>query len=444
MVSTLNFSPVIDSEIKKHQPYSGFIRNSSYLTDMFPSSGVLIDSFVYGVGGSKMITSIVSTVFESRIQSVRAFDRILVVSDLNIGDAVILQAVISGIRDFLPHSVVDFIITGAAADLLKGNTEVSNLYPVFTGRPFPNENDFTELMRIINQNSYDLVINFCPLFNRKKDFGDVNVIHGHHAIAPGMLQNETSSSEINHVIFQTNLFIKWLLSKKINPVRDDCFNGVSVFLSDASVKYSIDFFSGFKLKFPDLPVIYYNPDASSPYTTLPLNYQIDLITHLLDKDYNILLGCGYSSRGIEKSIISSLPLSSLDKVTLIPFNTSLEQMAAIVDRCDAYLGGDTGPLHIASARKISFSGNIIFRNSTAIFSVFGATPVRIYGYDSKQPGFLAANQDAPSRVYAASSPCQNITCTDKKNKICKVVRCFESLDTKMIVSDISELLNRVK
>jgi ADP-heptose:LPS heptosyltransferase len=444
LVSTINFSPMINSDIKKQQPYLGLIRNSSYLTDVFPSSGGrLIDSFVYGVGGSKMWSSIMSSTLTTKMHSIRTLESILVVSDLNIGDAVITQAVVSGIRDFLPHSKVDFIITRSAGDLIKGNPEVTNLYPVFTGRPFPNINDFIELKRIVAENKYDLVVNLCPMFNRKKDFGDVNIIHGHHTIGPEMLKNETTSSEINHIIFQTNLFINKLLSNKYMQVRNNSFNGVSVNISDSAIAKSIEFISGIKFKHPDHPVIYFNPDASSPFTTIPLKYQIDLISQLLDKGCNILLGCGYSSKGIEKSILSSLHTPSSDNITLVPYSTSLDEMAAIVDRCDVYFGGDTGPLHIAASKKVSSSGNISFRNKTAIFAVFGATPIRIYGYDSVQPGFLAANQNAPSRVYAALSPCQNITCVDKKNKVCKVVRCFESLNTKQIVSDISLYLDKL-
>jgi ADP-heptose:LPS heptosyltransferase len=432
---------MINFEIKKQQPYSGLIRNSSYLTDLFPSSGVLIDSFVYGVGGSKMFNSITYTALTAKINSIRSLEKILVVSDLNIGDAIITQAVISGIRDFLPDTVIDFMVARSASELIKGNPEVSNLYAVFTGRPFPDIADFAELRRIVAENGYDLVINFCSSFSRKKDFGDVNIIHGHHAIGPDMLMNETSSSEINHVIYQTNLFIHKLFSKRIKHLREGSFEGVSVCISDSVVAKSREFINGINLKHPDRPVIYFNPDASSPYTTLPLKYQTDLIKRLIEKDYNILLGCGYASKGIEKSIIGSLPVSSSEKLTLVPYSTSLDEMAALIDMCDAYLGGDTGPLHIAASRKTSISGNTIFRNRTAVFSVFGATPARIYGYDSEQPGFLAANQKAPSRVYAALSPCQNITCLDKKNKVCKVVRCFEDLDTKQIISDISSYLN---
>jgi len=432
---------MIDLDKKIPQPYAGLIRNSSYLTDAFPASGGrLIDSFVCGVWGSKMMSSLMRNNLTTRMHSIRTLDRILVVSDLNIGDAVITQSVISGIRNFLPRSFIDYMINQSASDLIKGNHEISNLYPVFTGRPYPNVKDFIELRRIVTENRYDLVVNFCPLFSRKKDFGDVNIIHGHNAIAPGMLKNETSSSEINHMILHMNLFFQKLLTTKFKKARNDSFKGVSVFISDSAVAKSRDFLSRIKLKFPDHPVIYFNPDASSPYTTLPLKYQVDIISQLLYKEYNILLGSGYSSKGIEKTIIDALQGPLSDKITLIPFSTSLDVMAAIVDRCDIYLGGDSGPLHIAAAKKISSSGNIFFRNRTAIFSVFGATPARIYGYDSEHSGFLASNQRAPSRVYAAPSPCHNITCIDKKNKICKVIRGFESLDTKEIVSDISQFI----
>jgi ADP-heptose:LPS heptosyltransferase len=436
---------MINSEIKKQQPYSGLIRNSSYLTDLFPDKGGrFIDSFVYSVGGSKMITSLARSSATTKILSIEKLDRILVVSDLNIGDAVVTQAVISGIRDFLPQSRIDYIITRSASDLITGNNEITNSYPVFTGRPFPNINDFFELRRIVSENRYDLVFNFCPLFSRKRDFGEVNIIHGHLAIGPEMIKNEISSSETNHVIFQTNLFINKLLSNKFSSPIEKSFKGVSVYISDSAAAKSGGFMCRIKLRHPDRPLVYFNPDASSPYTTMPLKYQIDIIKQLAEREYNILLGCGYSSKGIEKSILSSLPVSSSDNIILVPYSTSLTEMAAIVDICDVYLGGDTGPLHIAAAKKVSSSGNISFRNRTAIFSVFGATPARIYGYDSGKQGFLAANQQAPSRVYAASSPCQNITCVDKKNKICKFIRCFESLDTEKIIKDIALYLEDLK
>jgi hypothetical protein len=69
-----------------------------------------------------------------------------------------------------------------------------------------------------------------------------------------------------------------------------------------------------------------------------------------------------------------------------------------------------------------------FRNWIAVLSFFGATPPRMSGYDSFRPGYLPANQDAPSFCYQAVSPCRNVTCLNKLFKTCVTPRCFEHVD----------------
>jgi hypothetical protein len=65
------------------------------------------------------------------------------------------------------------------------------------------------------------------------------------------------------------------------------------------------------------------------------------------------------------------------------------------------------------------------------------------GYDSFQPGFLPANQDAPSWCYQAGSPCRNITCLNKYFKTCRTVRCFEHVDIAHLADVIVAHVERV-
>lgn len=422
---------------RQHQPLYGFIRNSSYFTDLLPSGGRLIDSVIYSIGGSKTLTDLSWRILYAKMQSVKNFGKILVVSDLNIGDAILMQSVISGIRNYLPEARIDYIFTSSAGELINGNSEIDNVYPVLTGRPFPNNNDLSELAKTISINKYDFVLNICPLFNGKKHFNNVTAIDVYLALAPQILYYETIPDSINHVAYRANIFIQNLLDHFINPAGKDEFKGVSVNVPDEKAIKARELFSAHKIQ--DGPVILYNPDASSQYTTIPLHYQIELIGQLAQSGYRILMACGYTLKNIENSILTSITKSLRSRITLLPFSVSLTEMAALVDMCDIYLGGDTGPLHIAAAKKISPTGNIKFTNKTAVFSIFGATPARVYGYDSDRPGHLPANQYAASRVYPARSPCQNITCADKKNKVCKVVRCFDNLNTNQIVRDINHL-----
>jgi hypothetical protein len=129
-----------------------------------------------------------------------------------------------------------------------------------------------------------------------------------------------------------------------------------------------------------------------------------------------------------------IPPQLRSKLHIIPPSLPLEAYAALIDAADVFLTGDTGPMHIAAARRYSRSGKHQFRNRTAVLSWFGATPSRMSGYDSHQPGYLPANQDAPSWCYVAGSPCRNITCVNKMFKTCRTVRCFERVDVNALVT----------
>jgi hypothetical protein len=97
-------------------------------------------------------------------------------------------------------------------------------------------------------------------------------------------------------------------------------------------------------------------------------------------------------------------------------------------------------MHLAAARKLSRSGRHDFRNRTAVLSIFGATPARMSGYDSVQPGYLPANQDAPSWSYTAGSPCRNISCLNKIFKTCRYVHCFDEVDVAALAGRIEGYL----
>jgi hypothetical protein len=125
---------------------------------------------------------------------------------------------------------------------------------------------------------------------------------------------------------------------------------------------------------------------------------------------------------------------------MIPADLPLEVYSALIDFCDVFVSGDKGPLHLAAARRFSRTGKFVFRNRTAVLSLFGATPARMSGYDSFQPGYLPANQDAPSWAYTAGSPCRNITCLNKMYKTCRTIRCFDEVDIEGLARRVGSYL----
>jgi hypothetical protein len=199
------------------------------------------------------------------------------------------------------------------------------------------------------------------------------------------------------------------------------------------------------MKIPsDKPLVFLNPDTASPYTFIPFEFQTVLLKGLAGMDCSILLGSGFKFKGIEGKLLETLSEEERRKVSVVPPTLPIDAYAALVDRADVFISGDTGPLHIAAAKKTAKSGNYKFRNRTFVISAFGATPARMSGYDSTNPLFPPANQEVLSRTYVSESPCRNITCVNKMAKTCEKPRCFEVFDTSAILSDIQSYLGGLK
>jgi ADP-heptose:LPS heptosyltransferase len=337
------------------------------------------------------------------------------------------QSALTALRDFFPEACVDYIVNRTAYPLIEGNPEASRVLPFFSKGPFPSYGDLSELRDMIQRGRYDLVINFCPYLNGK----DIGLNKGRMldflTYAPTIVRNEKRPSQINHFAYQTYRFTRQLLSPVAEPHRPEHYRGLRVMIGSRAVEEAKRIAAGAGLT-SGMPAILFNPDAASPFTRMPFEKQARLLARIARLNTAVLVAAGHTERGLGKRLISSLAHSFRSQVMIVPASLSLEAFTALIDICDVFVTGDTGPLHLAAARKFSRSGRHKFRNRTAILSIFGATPARMSGYDSFQPGYLPANQDAPSWSYTARNPCRNITCLNKTFKTCRTLRCFDEVD----------------
>lgn len=371
--------------------------------------------------------------------------RILVVGDLNIGDAVNLQVAVSALRYFFQDARIDYVVNRHAEPLIQGNPHISVLLPVFSGSPVPDEGDIKALRDVVHGGEYDAIFNFCPFFDASvfSKIAEAPPVIGPDAMVFMLLNGDHEKNRVNNILYQTDHFIRALLSNIADLEGKRIFRGTTVYLSDDARAKADEFLDRGGIV-PGRPVLFYNPDTTSPFTRIPLNYQADLLKRILGSDGEgaILLGAGHVEAGIEQTLLKNLPADARGKVHIVPRSIPLDCYVALIDLSDVYITGDTGPLHLASALKVSRSGRSVFRNRTAVFSIFGATSSRIYGYDSNLEGYLPSYQNAPSKVYVSKSPCRNITCVNKRAKTCRKVRCFEYLDTEKIAGDVINYLKR--
>jgi ADP-heptose:LPS heptosyltransferase len=421
------------NRMEQSAPHQRLFRATSALTDRFPRTGALLLDAVVGASvGNPMLLSALLARARRQIARCGRLQRVLVVGDMNIGDAVILQAAVAGLRDYLPDADVDYVIARIAQPLVDGNPEISGILPIYT-RPHPVPGDRSALEDIIRHGAYDLVLSFCPFFHDDTfSTGGVPLVD-FGALASWLIHRERRGRRC-HVVFGTYRFIHALLGPTTAPPRDLPFQGVTVTLADEAVEAA-------RAILPDEAmddargVVFCNPDASSIYTRIPFAVQLAMLRRLTRIPVDVLLGAGHSAPGIERRLMGELTAEEQMRVRIVPATLPLDGYAALVDRADVFISADTGPLHIAAARKVSRSGRHEFRNRTVVLSLFGATPARVYGYDSTRPDFFPANQDAPSFSYVAVSPCRNLTCLNKAAKACRRVRCFEEFDAEVALRD---------
>jgi ADP-heptose:LPS heptosyltransferase len=426
-------------ETKK--PFAKLFGLSSRLTDKFPRAGAwFLDRTVTAAFGNRYFRRVVFRRDVERLRYIREFSSILLIGDLNIGDAVNIQAAVTALRDFFPDAEIDYVLNRFARRLVQGNPEITNLWPIFTGAYFPDEGDFPRIEEIVALHRYNLILNFCPLFHAGRLTQEEGKVISYTGLAARLLRNEHTGDEANHIVNQTYRFVRGLFSEFLEPKRAERFTGVRVTLADGAVQKAIAFMKEAGLLYANFPVIIFNPNTTSPFTQVPAAKQGELLGRLALDGARILLSAGQAEERIEGKLLGMLPENLRQRITVIPPSLPLDAYAALVDFADVHISGDTGPLHIAAARKYSASGHYRFRNRTAVVSLFGATPARIYGYASHRPGYFAANQDAPSFAYSSGSPCRNITCINKMAKTCAQPRCFLTLDTGAVVNDIRACL----
>lgn len=349
------------------------------------------------------------------LNGIKSLKKILVISDINIGDAVNIQAGVEALKYYFDECCIDYAYNSEAAPVIRDNPCISKSYPVFrSGTDFPKIN-LSKINEVFKKNKYDLIINFCP-FLSKKDLknSDCTIVMPLMLIAEILKAVKEKNSPAN-LSFNITKYINQLvanLPEKIKPRKKQFqYTGNKVYLAGSIIQERDYFLNSIGVSSEDT-VVFLNPDTSNPYTFIDLDSQRRMITKILESpevDF-LLIGTAHNFKGIEDRLVREIPIRQRDKIIILPESISLALYASIVDISSVYITGDTGPMHIAAARKVCINKNVVFTNNTTIVSIFKATEPRIYGYDSFKPECLSANQDAASKVFESRPTCKNISC----------------------------------
>jgi len=275
--------------------------------------------------------------------------RILLIRLSAIGDVVRVLPALHAVRDCFPHAQIDFAVEPKSADVVTGHPALDNVI-VFEreGTGWQSSKSFMSFCTRIRERRYEAVIDFHGILksgwivraSKAKDrYGFASpraqemshLFYNHRVTLPADRMNR----------IEENLE----LCKALNAKRAhlDVVMGIPEEAVDAVEEFLEDTYSGGK-QFALLHV-----PVDRPEKQWPLEHFAELADLLLaDGRLEVVLTYGPG----QKAMALEVQRLSRRAPVVVPDLPDLKHFAALVQRAALFFGGDTGPMHIASAMDV--------------------------------------------------------------------------------------------
>jgi ADP-heptose:LPS heptosyltransferase len=342
----------------------------------------------------------------------RAYRRALFIRFGGLGDILLATPSIRAVRRAFPGIEIDFIVGGGMGDALSGNPDVRHVY-VFDKRGIDSRLDhFLPFLGRLARPRYDLVINLHP---SAKSFL--------MAAATGARTRLTFRKcmgvqpETGRVVHAVDDFTKELRPLGIEAVSD---RKLDFFVPDTA-RQSVEMALLEVGVRSDDHLLVINPAASRPLNRWPL------------ERFQEIAACFASRPGVKVVLTGAPPsfrtvMDGLDEVTLadtvaaadprilnLAGRLSVKEFGALLQRADALLTCDTGPMHIGAALE------------TPLVVLSGAA-------DPDRTGPLTANSTVLIDRSLACVPCRDRICARGD------VLCMQNLSVPAVVDAVERRL----
>ena len=284
--------------------------------------------------------------------------RILIVRLSAIGDVVRVLPALHTLRNRYPNAQIDWAIEPKSSEIISGHPALDQIHLFERSGDFKADwRAFREFCKTIRGQRYDWVLDFHGIlktglltrasgaklrygFARPRSQEGSFLFTNRKAVLPTRFMNR----------IEENLELCKLVEAKCHSL--DVVLDIPESVDDTIDAYFNRTFHGAK------KVIAIHAPVDRPEKQWPLEYFGALADMIMsDGRYEALLTYGPGQR----DIVSELLEHTRCKPHLAPETPDLKHYAALVEQCDLYFGGDTGPMHIASAM------------GTPVVAVFGGT-----------------------------------------------------------------------
>lgn len=284
--------------------------------------------------------------------------RILIIRLSAIGDVVRVLPALHCLRDTYPNAQIDWVVERKSADVVTGHPALDQVL-IFerSGDSKVSSREFWELCKKVRKNRYDMVIDFHGILKsgiltrlsgarERYGFARPRSQEGSYlAINKRLKLGAEVRNRMHENLALCEQFNKgWKSLDVVLDIPDEDADVVDDFMEE-------NFLSAKKVVAVHVPV-------ERPEKQWPLPHFAALVDMLLsDGRFDVLLTGGPGQEACIDEVVTRTKRSPV----VAPSTENLKQYMALVRECDLYFGGDTGPMHIASALDVP------------VVSVFGGT-----------------------------------------------------------------------
>lgn len=353
-------------------------------------------------------------------------EKILIIRLSAIGDVVRTLPALRALRNKYPAAYIAWVVEENAQDILQGHPDLDRLF-IFRRKKWTGEffsirhvlnplKEVNAFFREIRGQDFDMVLDFHGILKS----GVISFFSG-VPFRAGFSRDH--SKECNylfnnyHVTLETGEMNR--IERNLKFIRflgidcDHCDNDQKpiIPITDNDRQYIDNFFKENDLN-THTPLIAIHPGTSrkTPYKRWDISSYATVADKLIEQlDAHVLLTWGPGELETSQAIVDRMRHGS----TIACKTENLRQLAELFNRCDLFLGSDSGPMHIAS-----------FVN-TPVVAIFGPTNPVVNAPYEKNPHVIL-RKDMPC------SPCR------KRN--CKRVQCMAMVKPDEVFEAVKKLL----
>ena len=283
--------------------------------------------------------------------------RILLVRLRQIGDVVFTTPAVAALRRHLPDAQLTYLVEPAAAPVVIGNPHLDNVIVAPRGRGLSGFAADLGLGWRLRRAQYDLVIDFHggPRASLLTRLSGAPARIGYNVVGRSWMYTDVVDRP-RVLRRRHSVENQWDLLATLGigaPTRTD--NPVEMAL-DPRAMAAIDARLAAAGVGADEEIAVIHVSASSPFRRWPLQSFADTVAGLASREgRRVIVSSGPSESEAAARVIEdarrALPAASRHRV-LDGDDVSLAELRALLERSAVYIGGDSGPLHIAATTRV--------------------------------------------------------------------------------------------